>query len=115
MLIDRIRHIREVTASGFTYTQIHNPFHNRFYVVPKTVTLAVDLDKPFPEGLISVSITGQRWRHLADGSEKAVPPGRKGSDTEPTTWTFGAGHGIPVSCLPQTAIDLAEKILRNSY
>lgn len=115
MLIDRIRHIREVTASGFTYTQIHNPFMPRFYVVPTRVRLSVDLDKPFPEGLISVSITGQRWRHLADGTEKMVPPGRRGTDTDPTTWDFGPEPATPVVTLGRAAIDLAEKIVRNSY
>jgi hypothetical protein len=91
---DRTEVIRLDISGDDPYCMVINPFHPRFHVEPKQVEAEFTLGEPdFGRALRGIRVTGQRYRSMADGSMRAVGPGR-GPAGEPTTWYFRAGASI---------------------
>lgn len=82
--------IDRVTAWPDGFYQVFNPFHPRFYVIPVKVVAEYDQRETNPQkAILKLTITGQRYRIMADGTQKPVGPGMPRKDPhEQTTWTF---------------------------
>lgn len=75
--------------------QVVNPYHPQFHVEPWEVTVEFDLYEPDAEKAVRhITVTGQRYRHMADGTFKRVSSGssRRPAD-EPTVWSFPPYRG----------------------
>lgn len=85
--------VRLVLDGDDPYYQVPNPYHPRFYLIPRSVEAEFDLDERDPlKALRRVRISGQRYRHMASGEIKAVGPGRGPAD-ETTVWEFRRSMG----------------------
>lgn len=85
-------HIDRVTANVDESIRVYSPFHLNFFVIPHQIVVEFDQEPTpkFIESILSVTLTGQRYRVLKS-EIRAVGPGA-GIATEHTTWGITRSH-----------------------
>jgi hypothetical protein len=94
----RIERLTIKLEPGDKYYHVPSPYSRRFYVVPASVVAEYDSGRFRSDGIrdaiLTARVAGQRYRHMADGTVKAVGPGR-GPASEPTIWEFPYRSSMP--------------------
>jgi hypothetical protein len=92
----RIERLTIELEPGDNHYYIPNPFSRSFYMEPTQVVAEFTSDAPDVwQAIRSATVTGQRYRHMADGTIKKVGPGRGPRVDEPATWNFPSRTSMP--------------------